>query len=794
MFSRSEIGFVREIVKQQGQVLSMIADGQPVNRVLASILQLADEDMEIRGAWIFASGQGDENFTLIAEYPKKAYPCDESLVISTALSRSRQHIENPAKPGEWFHGFPVTDGEGSLVGVLVIVAEVNKLCDPSEIRCELILQLVSLALKTALSKGANQRASDREVETRRQISKERLDLYNLMMDAPAMIAVLKEPEHTFELANHKYLKAVSGDNPRNIIGKPIKEALPELVGQGIIDILDEVYRSGEPYHGNQQMIQLDRYGEGELEGAYFNFTYHPIRDISGEVEGIFVHAVDVTELVRARQKVEENERLLLGIIDSSTNPIAVYKGREMRIVLTNQALLDTWNKTSPVIGQTFHEALPELEGQGFYDLLDKVYTTGQTYRAHEDRVDLMYHGSLRTYYFDFTYKAMYDEHGRIFGVLNTATDVTELVESRHRLQDMQDQLQLSMAAGRLGTWNYIIDTGDIQWDARTKELFGFPTNADTTTLDDIINYVVEEDRPRVLHGIKMALSPETGSNYDVQYRTQGPDGIQRWIQAQGKAYFNEYNMPIRFSGIAFDITAQKMLERQKDNFLGIASHELKTPVTSLKAYAQVLEATFRREGNERAAGMLGRMDQQLNKLTSLIGDLLDVTKFQSGKLQYNDTRFDFTLLGEEVVEELQRLTSKHQITRQFHGPAYVFADRERIGQVISNLLNNAIKYSPDADKIHIESTIENGHLKVCVQDYGVGIDEENKDRVFEQFYRVSGDIEHTFPGMGLGLYICSEIVKREGGRIWVENSKPGEGATFCFTLPLAETNKQETNV
>ncbi len=788
----SELDSIRIILKEQARIFAMIEEGTPMVRIARALLDLLVSQPGIEHGVIYGSEAGERaRLLLIASTMEDG---DQSAgIVPADLAREAVVIQAKGTGSRWLHSFPLADRTGFLNGLLVLVAGTDSFSAELNVRVEVARQLSLHMVTTNLRSGKEKQLSELALEARRQITKERVDLYNLMMDAPAMIAVLKEPNHYFELANHKYLKAVSGNTPREIIGKPIREALPELIGQGILEILDAVYQTGEPYHGNQQMIQLDRSGEGKLEGAYFNFTYHPIRDISGQVEGIFVHAVDVTELVRARQKTEESERLLRGIIDSSTNPIAVYKGREMRIVLTNQALLDAWGKTAPVIGQTFREALPELEGQPFYELLDQVFVTGRPYRAKEDRVDLMYDGALRTYYFDFTYKPMYDEYGRIFGILNTATDVTELVESRHRLENMQEQLQLSMQAGRLGTWNYVIDTGEIQWDDRTKQLFGFPQDAGSITLDDVLNYVVPEDRPRVLHAVKMALQPDTAANYDIQYRTQGLDGIQRWIQAQGKAYFNEYNLPVRFSGIVFDITAHKILERQKDNFLGIASHELKTPVTSLKAYAQVLEAMFRKEGNEKAASMLSRMDQQLNKLTSLIGDLLDVTKFQSGKLQYNDTCFDFTQLGVEVVEELQRLTNRHKINSRFDGPAMVYADRERIGQVISNLLNNAIKYSPDADEIDITSTLEGDHLKVCVQDHGVGIDEADRERVFEQFYRVSGDIEHTFPGMGLGLYICSEIVRREGGRIWVENSKPGEGSTFCFTLPLADIQQTEAN-
>ncbi|RYZ98085.1 MAG: HAMP domain-containing histidine kinase, partial [Sphingobacteriaceae bacterium] len=215
----------------------------------------------------------------------------------------------------------------------------------------------------------------------------------------------------------------------------------------------------------------------------------------------------------------------------------------------------------------------------------------------------------------------------------------------------------------------------------------------------------------------------------------------------------------------------------------IASHELKTPVTSIKAYTQVLERMLSKNGNTKEASMIIKMDSQVNRLTGLIGDLLDVTKVNAGKLQFNDVDFILAELVGEVVEDLQRTTEKHTLVNKFDYTGTVHADRERIAQVITNLITNAIKYSPQPGDIIIHSELKKDEVHLCVQDFGVGISEEKQDRVFEQFYRVSGNKQHTFPGLGLGLYISSEIIKREGGRIWV-NSVENKGSTFCFALQV----------
>ncbi len=231
-----------------------------------------------------------------------------------------------------------------------------------------------------------------------------------------------------------------------------------------------------------------------------------------------------------------------------------------------------------------------------------------------------------------------------------------------------------------------------------------------------------------------------------------------------------------------NVTEKMLLEKQKDDFIGVATHELKTPVTSIKAYAQILSNRFRKGGNVASALLVDKMDVQLNKLIGLIGDLLDVTKIEGGSLQFQESFYDFNRLVEEVVEELQHTTATHKIILKLDDSENVFGDRERIGQVITNLISNAIKYSPATETINVITRVQRNGLKLCVEDQGMGISEKDKYNIFQRFYRVSGPDSHTFPGIGLGLYISSEIIKRQGGRIWVE-SKEGKGSIFYFELP-----------
>jgi PAS domain S-box-containing protein len=235
--------------------------------------------------------------------------------------------------------------------------------------------------------------------------------------------------------------------------------------------------------------------------------------------------------------------------------------------------------------------------------------------------------------------------------------------------------------------------------------------------------------------------------------------------------------------IARDITERKEFERRKDEFISMASHELKTPVTSLKGFTQLLLRRFKRLGDDETFRSLARMDTQLNRLTKLISDLLDISKMQTGQLQYSMEPFDLNVLAQEIVENVQETTQTHRLILQKTAEVCVCGDRDRIGQVLINLLTNAIKYSPQADQVIVQIALDGTDALVSVQDFGIGIAEAHQEKIFERFYQVNEPIEKTYPGLGIGLYIACEIIKRHRGRLWVKSQK-GEGSVFYFSLPL----------
>ncbi len=272
------------------------------------------------------------------------------------------------------------------------------------------------------------------------------------------------------------------------------------------------------------------------------------------------------------------------------------------------------------------------------------------------------------------------------------------------------------------------------------------------------------------------------STTTVEYKVKHKSGKHVWIESIMTNLLLDPN--IRAIVLNYrDVTLRKELENKKDDFIGIASHELKTPVTSIKAYAQILEKRFEKQGDKLATQNLTKMNAQINKLNTLIGDLLDVTKIETGKIVFNYTLFDFDNLIQETIESMQLTTDRHKLELKGKTNRKVFADRERIGLVLVNLLTNAIKYSPMAVKVVVNLSSDNQIVKVSVQDFGIGIEKSKQDKVFQRFFRVTGKSGDTYPGLGLGLYIANEIVRRHNGNMWLK-SQIGKGSIFYFSIPI----------
>ncbi|MEJ2880511.1 ATP-binding protein [Pedobacter sp. GR22-6] len=628
----------------------------------------------------------------------------------------------------------------------------------------------------------------------------------LLSDAPIAIAVFQGRELIIESVNKKVLEAWG--KSADIVGKPLHVAVPELVGQEFLGILDQVYTSGEPFYGYEVKAMLEQ--NGKLEEVYSNFVYQPLKNEDGETQGIMLTASVVSEQVAARHRVqqlneeltvineelsESQERLLAvnrdlrasegrldKILSELPAPIVVLMGPNQIVATTNEALLRFWDRTKEeVLGRPMLEIFPELVNQPFPGLWKKVLETGEQVINREGQVIFKdkITGKDKPFYVDYYYQALTDINGNRIGVLATVLDVTDKVRSRMQIEEAESQLRLAIESSELGTWNMDVLTGEFVPSARLKQIFGFYTDEDmpyTAATDQIL----EEYREEVIRAVDEAIM--NGSSYEMEYPIKGfRDGVIRWVRATGKVYGkNEISNSPNFTGTVQDITQRKLEEQRKDDFLSIASHELKTPITSLKGSIQLLTRYRDNLDNPRVPRLVDQASVSVEKITNLLDDLLNTTRTNEGQLHLNYKTFRIWAMLDACCAHI-RMGDKHELIIQGPPELEIEADEARIDQVVVNFVNNAAKYAPGSKEIYLIIEDLENEVKISVRDSGPGVPADKMAHLFERYYRAdySGA---QYSGLGLGLYISSEIIKRHGGQIGVE-SELGRGSTFWFTLP-----------
>jgi two-component system CheB/CheR fusion protein len=283
---------------------------------------------------------------------------------------------------------------------------------------------------------------------------------------------------------------------------------------------------------------------------------------------------------------------------------------------------------------------------------------------------------------------------------------------------------------------------------------------------------------------KFLKSMETGEVFEMENRFRGSDGVYRWHLNRCIPLKDEDGELLLWVGTATDIDDQRKAIEKKDEFIGIASHELKTPMTTLKGYLQLISNYKKEPVPQQVKSFIGKAEGSISKLQSLVNDLLDVSKIQAGKLHFSQTAISINELITACTENSQFMFPDYNIIWNPGADARVSANAERIEQVFMNLINNAVKYSPLNKDIIVTVEKDSEFVKITITDSGIGLSEEQQERIFERFYRVD-DKNFMASGLGMGLFICSEIVKSHQGKMGVV-SQIGKGAAFYVMLPLMQ--------
>jgi len=617
-------------------------------------------------------------------------------------------------------------------------------------------------------------------------------------EAPASVVVIRGYDLIVEMINNSnldYWKKTKAE----VIGKPFLEILPDLADQPFASQLRHVMATGEIIDVKESPV-LFTMSDGSVRETFVDYTYQPLSDLDGNRTGVLVMSFEITDRV-VSHRLQEKYALELALANSQLHqvndelarsesrfkyliqeaPVAIgiLQGRELLVESANIKLLEVWGKTAAILGLPLHKALPELEGQPFLSILDNVYTSGVAFNANEIRALLEHNGELKELFFNVVYQPIANSSGSTADILVVAVDVTEQVRNRRQVEHAEQTLRLALEAANVGTWYIHSETRELIASNRMKELFGFYAE-DEMTLPHALERIPEEFRETVKEAIETAITK--GENYDVSHTVIGfRDKKVRWVRALGNLRLDLSGEFSAFTGVIMDITDQMEDELRKNDFIGMVSHELKTPLTSLNGHLQFLQRKASK-GSTTAASSFEQPLKQVRQMTEMIAAFLNVSRLESGKIHIEKTAFDMTELIREIEVEHLVYSTSLKIVLNLCNSVIVNADKPKIAQVINNLVSNAVKYSPNGTRIEVTCAVSNGKVKVGILDQGIGIREQDLPRLFERYYRVENH-NNNVSGFGIGLYLSAEIIERHLGKIWAE-SEFGNGSAFYFELPL----------
>lgn len=476
---------------------------------------------------------------------------------------------------------------------------------------------------------------------------------------------------------------------------------------------------------------------------------------------------------------ESNDELLLSearfrnLIKQAPVAICVIRAEDLIVIEVNDGYLELVGKSREQLESRYIWNGVAEAAKVYAPVMQQVIATGIAFHGREHELILNRNGVDQTVFVDFVYEPVTDLKGIVTSIIVVGNDVTDKVMARRQIEDVEERNRLAIEAAEIGTYEFNYIDQSVIGSERFDEIFG------------VTSPVSRDEVLATYHPLDVHLSEEahniarkTGKLF-YESRILLADNSVKWLRLQGNIHYDSNGNVKKLLGTVMDITALKQLQQQKDDFISIASHELKTPLTSLKASLQLLE---RMKANPTA--LLPRLIEQCNrsmeKISELVEELLNVTRINEGKVILNKKKFNLTEMVDECCSHVIQLGT-HELVVEGEKNLAIIADENRIQQVVINFINNAIKYAPKSRQIFltIESDIQS--VKVSVKDTGPGIPADKLPYLFERYYRVDPNgIKAS--GLGLGLYISADIIERHGGKIGVE-SVEGVGSTFWFSLP-----------
>jgi PAS domain S-box-containing protein len=512
----------------------------------------------------------------------------------------------------------------------------------------------------------------------------------------------------------------------------------------------------------------------------------------GNPERIIGTVLDITEAKRKEQELIESVELFQTMADNV--PAMIWMSGTDKF---NDYFNRTWLDFT---GRTLADEASEgwLEGVHPEDRQKCLETYNASLLKREG-----FYAEYRLKRFDGAYRWIADNSvprfstgGEFLGFISACIDIDDQKRFREKILDSEILFKTITNAAPTALWmtdnekkTVFINETWLKWTH---------TSFDAQLDSGWLNSIFEEERNSVVTQFNDAFNER--KYFAAEFRLPTAQvGKFRWCITEGKPYYDINGKFAGYAGSVTDISEIREMEHRKDEFIKMASHELKTPITSISGYVQLLLNICESAEEEKfnfskpvLKSSLWTISRQVSRLTRLISELLDLSRIESGRLELNRIEFNLEDLVEESVQEARHTTDQHAILFNTEFKGSITGDRDRLGQVLTNLLNNAIKYSRSADKVEVFLFREDDQVIIEVKDYGIGIHKKDQARIFERFYRAEGKSEQTYPGFGIGLFIANEIVQRHGGSLKVD-SKKNSGATFTIQLPCQSNSKPGIN-
>tara|TARA_R110002020_G_scaffold204645_1_gene408919 strand:+ start:5980 stop:8838 length:2859 start_codon:yes stop_codon:yes gene_type:complete len=376
---------------------------------------------------------------------------------------------------------------------------------------------------------------------------------NNIMQAPVAMCVFRGREHVVEIANGKMLE-LWGTSGQQVMNRPIFEGLPEAKDQGLEILMDTVFTTGEKFVANERMVHLPR--NGKIETTYLNFVYEALKETDGSISGIVAIAIEVTDQVLARSIVEESEQKVRAMVASAPFPIAVYAGDEMRVELANESIINIWGKGKNVIGKSFRDVLPELADQMVFQQIKNVYTTGQSFHTRNTPLDLVVDKKLQTFYFNYSFTPLYDINGKIYGVMNTGVDLTDLNSAKKKIEESEKRFRFLTESIPQLIWE-TDNAGNTLFTSRKWIEYAGVQPLATADLNTLIH---AEDFDKNAQLWRQSLA--TGDVYKSDLRIRDRSGNYRWHSGVGEPVIDPDNKIVKWVFAFTDIQTERSFTQE----------------------------------------------------------------------------------------------------------------------------------------------------------------------------------------------------------------------------------------